>query len=209
MKPNVVVVGGDVPFGAAVVKRLEADGFGVAALAASDDPQPGLAALRPDLSPQALVFLPRRPRVRRIADLEAEELISGTDAALVGAESSARYLLKSAPDGTPRRLVLVSGWAALGLPGATTASAVAGGLIGLAKSWALELGPAGVTVNAVVAGPGVEGSQWEKALPPIGRHPGDDDIAHAVRFFIDERSGGVNGQVMFVCGGLTPGIMPT
>jgi NAD(P)-dependent dehydrogenase (short-subunit alcohol dehydrogenase family) len=97
----------------------------------------------------------------------------------------------------------------MGLPGATTASAVTGGLIGLARSWALELGPEGITVNAVVAGAGVEGSDWEQALPPIGHHPTDDEVAHAVTFFLDERSGGVNGQVLFVCGGLTPGIMPT
>lgn len=83
-----------------------------------------------------------------------------------------------------------------------------GGLLGLTRSWALELAPSGITVNAVVAGAGVVGSDWDRSLPPIGRHLTEEDVAHAVAFFLDERSGAINGQVLFVCGGRTPGIIP-
>ena len=33
-----------------------------------------------------------------------------------------------------------------------------------------------------------------------------DDIAHATSYFMDERSGFVTGQVLYVCGGLTVGL---
>ncbi len=151
-------------------------------------------------------MVPQRPRVARISDVLPEDLIAAVDKALVGAEVSARYLLSTGSG--PGRLIIISGWAAMGLPGASTAAAAMGGLLGLTRSWALELGPSGITVNAVVAGAGVDGSNWDRSLPPIGRHPSEEDVAHAVAFFADERSGAINGQVLFVCGGLTPGIIP-
>ncbi len=209
MNRQVLVVGTDAPFGAGIVKRLRADGYEVGGIAGTAGLEAALGKLEPGFVPHRMVVVPRRPTVTPVSELAPEDLIGDTDEALVGAETAARHLLMSATKGSARRLVLLSGWAVMGLPGATTASAIAGGLVGLAKSWALELAPEGVTVNAVVAGPGVDGSEWEATLPPTGAHPTDDQIAHAVAFFLDERSGGVNGQVMFVCGGLTPGIMPT
>jgi len=209
MNNTVLVVGSDAPYGAAILKRLQAEGYVVIGLTNTSDLATAIEKLKPDFSPQRVIVVPRLPPTTPISDLAAEDLILATDDALVSAEVAARYLLSSAPAKHPRRLVLLSGWAVMGLPDATVASGIMGGLIGLAKSWALELGPEGITVNAVVAGAGVVGSHWEDSLPPIGHHPTDDEVAHAVLFFVDERSGGINGQVLFVCGGLTPGIMPT
>lgn len=209
MNRNVLVVGSEAPFGAAIVERLGADGYKVKGIPGTANLEAELDKLEPGFAPHRVVVAPRRPLTTPLSELAAEDLISDTDEALVGAETAARHLLRSAERGEARRLVLLSGWAVMGLPGATTASAICGGLVGLAKSWALELGPEGITVNAVVAGPGVDGSDWAETLPPTGSHPTDQEIAHAVAFFLDERSSGVNGQIMFVCGGLTPGIMPT
>jgi NAD(P)-dependent dehydrogenase (short-subunit alcohol dehydrogenase family) len=33
-----------------------------------------------------------------------------------------------------------------------------------------------------------------------------DDIAHAVSFFLDTKSGFITGQTLFVCGGITVGL---
>jgi hypothetical protein len=162
----------------------------------------------PGFSPQRMVVAPQWPSVSRISDLLAEDLISAAEETLVGAEVAARYLLSIRSGSSPARLILLCGWAAMGLPYASTAAAVMGGLVGLARSWALELAPSGITVNALVAGAGVVGSNWSRSLPPIGRHPTDEDVAHAVSFFLDERSAAINGQVLFVCGGRTPGIIP-
>jgi len=162
----------------------------------------------PGFCPQRIVVIPQWPPVTRISDILAEELISAADEALVGAEVAARYLLSPRRGSGPARLILLCGWAAMGLPYAGTSAAVMGGLVGLARSWALELAPSGITVNAVVAGAGVVGSNWDRSWPPIGRHPTDEEVAHAVSFFLDERSAAINGQVLFVCGGRTPGIIP-
>jgi NAD(P)-dependent dehydrogenase (short-subunit alcohol dehydrogenase family) len=223
---DVLIVGCDAPFGTAIAKRLGTEGFNVGGIAyrnpefRSDFPTFTLesfptsdlsAAIEqhwPGFCPQRIVVIPQLPPVAPISDLLAEELISSADEALVGAEAAARYLLSTRPGSGPARLILLSGWAAMGLPCASTAATVMGGLLGLTRSWALELAPSGITVNAVVAGAGVLGSGWDRSLPPIGRHPTEEDVAHAVAFFLDERSGAINGQVLFVCGGRTPGIIP-
>jgi len=36
---------------------------------------------------------------------------------------------------------------------------------------------------------------------PVGRLGSREDVAHAVEFFLDERSDFVTGQVLYVCGG--------
>jgi NAD(P)-dependent dehydrogenase (short-subunit alcohol dehydrogenase family) len=43
---------------------------------------------------------------------------------------------------------------------------------------------------------------------PVRRIGTPDDIAHAVSFLLDERSGFVTGQVLYVCGGMTVGVAP-
>ena len=226
MRRDVLIFGCDAPYGTAIARRLTSDGWRVAGIVhresayANDFPVLALEPLDsadlataieqrlPDFRPQGMVVIPRRPSIAPIAATQAEDFVAAADEALVGTEIAARYLLSTPKRSSAARLVLLSGWAAMGLPGGSTAAAIMGGLLGLARSWAIELAPSGITVNAVVAGAGLEGSNWARALPPAGRHPTDDEVAHAVGFFLDERSAAINGQVLFVCGGLTPGIIP-
>ena len=51
------------------------------------------------------------------------------------------------------RIVLMSSRAALGLQTRTVYSATKAGMIGMARTWALELAPFGITVNVVAPGP--------------------------------------------------------
>ena len=44
---------------------------------------------------------------------------------------------------------------------------------------------------------------------PVGRFGQPEDIAHAADYFLDERAGFVTGQTLYVCGGLTIGVVPT
>jgi 3-oxoacyl-[acyl-carrier protein] reductase len=87
----------------------------------------------------------------------------------------------------------------------------------MTKTWALEEAGNGITVNAVGPGPidtdmlravqpvgSPEREAYIKTIP-VGRVGAPDDIANAVSFFLDRRSGFVTGQVLFVCGGLTVG----
>jgi len=51
------------------------------------------------------------------------------------------------------RVVLVSSRAVLGLATRTSYSATKAGMLGMARTWALELAPLGITVNVVAPGP--------------------------------------------------------
>jgi 3-oxoacyl-[acyl-carrier protein] reductase len=115
------------------------------------------------------------------------------------------------------RIVNLSSIAALGHPGQASYSAAKAGIQGLTRTLALELGRRGVTVNAVA--PGFTVTEMTRAVAdrinvafedmeaqmvasiPVGRAGLPEDIAHAVAFFVDERSSFVSGQVLYVSGG--------
>ncbi len=115
------------------------------------------------------------------------------------------------------RVVLLSSRAALGLQTRTSYSATKAGMLGMARTWALELAPEGITVNVVAPGPirtdmfhdVIEaGSERERALAasmPVRRLGEADDVARAVRFFADPANSFVTGQVLYVCGGTSVG----
>lgn len=116
------------------------------------------------------------------------------------------------------RVVLMSSRAALGLATRTAYSATKAGMIGMGRTWALELAPFGITVNVVAPGPIQdtamfrdvipEGSEREVALAaaiPVRRLGRSEDVANAVLFFAAREAGFVTGQVLYVCGGTSVG----
>jgi NAD(P)-dependent dehydrogenase (short-subunit alcohol dehydrogenase family) len=115
------------------------------------------------------------------------------------------------------RVVLVSSRAVLGLPTRTAYSATKAGMLGMARTWALELAPHGVTVNVVAPGP-VQTANFHSIVPegspqvakiaegiPVKRLGQPEDVARAVLFFADRDAGFVTGQVLYVCGGTSVG----
>jgi 3-oxoacyl-[acyl-carrier protein] reductase len=118
------------------------------------------------------------------------------------------------------RVVLISSRAALGATGRTAYSATKAGIIGMGRTWALELAPFGITVNMVAPGPiqGTHmfheivpaGSDREAALAaaiPMRRLGRPEDVAGAVLFFAGRESSFVTGQVLYVCGGASVGTL--
>lgn len=116
------------------------------------------------------------------------------------------------------RVVLISSRAVLGLAKRTAYSSTKAGMLGLARTWALELAPHGITVNVVAPGPIAETEMFEEIIPtgspkmaaaarqiPVGRFGTPVDVAHAVRFFADPNAGFITGQTLFVCGGTSVG----
>ncbi len=116
------------------------------------------------------------------------------------------------------RVVLLSSRAALGAETRTAYSATKAGMIGMARTWALELAAHGITVNLVAPGPvgGTRmfhdvvppGSERESRLAaaiPVKRLGRPEDVARAVMFFADSGAGFVTGQTLFVCGGSSLG----
>ena len=115
------------------------------------------------------------------------------------------------------RICSISSRAALGKEVRSAYAASKAALHGLTKTWALEMARDGITANAI--GPGsIETPLWHSANPaddprtqkildsiPVGRLGQPEDIANAVSFFLDARSGFTTGQVLYVCGGLTVG----
>jgi 3-oxoacyl-[acyl-carrier protein] reductase len=115
------------------------------------------------------------------------------------------------------RIVNLSSTSALGNRGQANYAAAKAGLQGFTKTLAIELGPFGVTVNAIAPGfiatdmtaataarIGVDWETFQKAAAdsiPVRRGGTPEDIAHAASFFISEGAGYVSGQVLYVAGG--------
>ena len=109
------------------------------------------------------------------------------------------------------RIVNISSRAILGKKARTVYSATKAAMVGLTRTWAMELGCHGITVNAIAPGP-VLTDLFKKNNPPeiaaklvqhsiVGRAGTPDDIARAVVFLADPANGFITGQVLHVCGG--------
>ena len=88
------------------------------------------------------------------------------------------------------------------------------GVIGLTKVWARELGPKGITVNAVA--PGFIATEMVKAMPehilkgmvertPVRRMGEPRDVANAYLFLASDEASFINGAVLSVDGGVVVG----
>ncbi|PCF96397.1 SDR family NAD(P)-dependent oxidoreductase [Vreelandella nigrificans] len=115
------------------------------------------------------------------------------------------------------RIVMNTSRVVLGKEARTIYSATKGALQSMARTWALELAEHGITVNCVAPGPIATSAFWQNNPPdserarriidniPLKRMGQPEDVAQAVSFFCDERSGFITGQTLFVCGGVTVG----
>ena len=89
-------------------------------------------------------------------------------------------------------------------------------LVGLVRTLAVELGPSGITANAVAPGVietpqsldpvnslGPDGVREFAKRVPVGRNGVPDDIAYAFLFLASEEAAFVTGQVLLVDGGVS------
>jgi 3-oxoacyl-[acyl-carrier protein] reductase len=234
---RVVVTGGSSGIGLATVQAFLTDGYDVINFSRRDCPlrSPRLKSITLDLADAdathdavfsvaastpatTVVHCAGAIREKPIEDAtraDLEELASlhlGAALSLVQANLPA---MKQARFG---RIVLISSRAVLGLAKRTAYSATKAGMLGLARTWALELAGHGITVNVVAPGPIAETEMFEEIIPaasakmaaaakqvPVGRFGTPQDVARAVSFFTDPKASFVTGQTLFVCGGTSVG----
>ncbi len=106
------------------------------------------------------------------------------------------------------RIVLIGSRAAAGAPGRSRYAATKAALVAMARSWAAELAPRGITVN-VVAPAATETPMLTDpqragvtpVLPPIGRYIRPEEVAAAVAFLLSREADAITGQTLTICGG--------
>lgn len=115
------------------------------------------------------------------------------------------------------RVMFNASRAALGAPTRTAYGASKAGMIGMARTWALELAQHGITVNVIAPGPILTDNFWgviEKDSPqqealakriPVGRLGTVQDVTNAFLFFCNPDNSFVTGQTLYVCGGASVG----
>lgn len=117
------------------------------------------------------------------------------------------------------RVMFNASRAALGAPTRTAYGASKAGMIGMSRTWALELAQHGITVNVVAPGPILTDNFWgivEKDSPqqealaariPVGRLGTVQDVSNAFMFFCNPENSFVTGQTLYVCGGASVGTL--
>lgn len=237
LEPAALVTGGSRGIGAAIVKRLAARGLPVVNIDRTP-PEEAIAdyvevdltdvdatrdALHEITARQPILWLVNNAGIAPPASLEDttledfEAAVAVNLRAVMLATQAVVPAMKAAGHG---RIVTISSRAALGKELRTAYAATKAGVIGMTRTWALELAPFGITVNAVGPGP-IETELFKRANPhnsprtqaiiqgvPVKRLGQPEDIAHAVDFFLSEGAGFVTGQVLYVCGGMTVGVAP-
>jgi 3-oxoacyl-[acyl-carrier protein] reductase len=136
---------------------------------------------------------------------------------LRGAFLMSRAAQKHMVDQRFGRIVNLSSSSALGNRGQVNYSAAKAGMQGFTKTLAIELGPFGITANAVAPGfivtdmtaataarVGMSFEDFQAAAAsqiPVRRVGQVEDVAHVISFLCGEGAGFVSGQVIYVAGG--------
>ena len=113
------------------------------------------------------------------------------------------------------KMINLASIAWLGNIGQTNYSASKAGVVGMTRTWALELAKYNINVNAIA--PGFIDSVLTQQLPaelkakfietiPMKRIGAPDDIASLVAFLASEESAYITGQVLQIDGGLSVGV---
>ncbi|HET6857722.1 MAG TPA: 3-oxoacyl-ACP reductase FabG [Streptomyces sp.] len=227
-----LVTGGNRGIGLAVARQLAKDGLEVAVTYRSEPPPEffgvrcdvrdtesvdrAVAEVQERLGPvDVLVANAGITRDRPFLTMSEEEFTDVVDTNLMGSYRVTRRVVRDMMRRRRGRIVMVSSVAGLvGSAGQANYASSKAGLVGLARSLALELSGRGITVNVVA--PGWIATDMTSALPekvtaaihtqvPLGRQGTAEEVAEVVAFLAGDGAGYVTGAVLPVDGGLSLG----
>jgi 3-oxoacyl-[acyl-carrier protein] reductase len=232
-KPIAFVTGGNRGIGLAIANTLLKDGFHVVIGSRSGALIPGFDCVTVDVTstqsvdeafnlietswgiPEVLVCnagITKDALVLRMSDEDFEEVI---DSNLTGAFRVAKRGTKGLLKIKKGRLIFIGSVVALsGSAGQVNYSASKSGLVGMARSFARELGSRGITANVIA--PGFVETDMTAALDdkrrqeiaesiPLGRFSDATEIAEVVSFIASDKAAYITGAVIPVDGGLGMG----
>ncbi len=232
-KPIALITGGNRGIGLAIARSLAQDGFHVVIGSRSGQVVDGFDSVAMDVSsaqsvddafshvestwgiPEILVCnagITKDALVMRMSDEDFEDVINTN---LTGAFRVAKRATKGLLKLKKGRLIFISSVVAmLGSPGQVNYAASKSGLIGMARSFARELGSRGITANVVA--PGFVETDMTASLDdkrrqeiassiPLGRFSDAQEIANVVSFIASTKAGYITGAVIPVDGGLGMG----
>ncbi len=232
-QPIALVTGGNRGIGLAIAQELKAAGVQVIVTHRSGNPPEGFAGVVMDVTssesvdaafaeveakygvPEIIVAnagITRDILVMRMSDADFVDVI---DANLTGAFRVARRATRGLLKLKRGRLIFVgSVVGSVGSAGQVNYSASKSGLVGMARSFARELGSRGITANVVAPGfveTDMTADLDEKrrseiaASVPLGRFCSAQEIASVVGFIASEKASYITGALIPVDGGLGMG----
>ena len=228
-----LVTGGNRGIGLAIARSLQSEGHRVVITYRSGTPPEGFDAVQMDVTdgqsvesafakieseigqPEIIVAnagITKDTLVMRMTDEDLESVI---DANLTGAFRVAKRATKGLLKLKRGRLIFVgSVVGSVGAAGQVNYSASKSGLVGMARSFARELGSRGITANVIAPGfveTDMTSSLDEKrrsdiaAQVPLGRFCSAEEIAEVVSFIASSKASYITGAIIPVDGGLGMG----
>ena len=156
-------------------------------------------------------------KAARLEDVTSEDWDRVVNVNLKGTFYCTRAVLPNMKKNRYGKIVNIGSRAGLGKEERTVYAATKAGLIGVTRTWALELARHNINVNYVGPGPieteffmannTPEQTRAILSTVPLKRMGKPGDVANLVSFLASDEASFITGQSIFICGGITVGLV--